>query len=109
MITLDVDKFLDYFDSGSGNPFLKKEVIALCLEQTEIFDYAVKQINDQCENCGNDTADMAYICNFYDDEEKYNIIKKYISKLPDFNDLSEELGTICFIYCTDCGHWQVTH
>lgn len=109
MIKLDPENFHEYFDSGSGNPFEEEEVISFCVEQSHLFTTTAIQSNTECFRCEAQTSDVAYFFNFYDHEEDYNIIKKYISDLPSFEDIEEELATICFIPCKTCGYWVVTH
>lgn len=115
---LDIEKFFEYFDSGVGTPYDEEEVVAFCVAHFNKFSDGVDQINKGCWNCEKDYdyeekeeegMDKAYIFNFYDHEEDYNLVAQYISDLEPFEDIDEQEAQISILPCKKCGYWIVTH
>lgn len=106
---LDSTLFVEYYDSGAGNPFDDKRIMNFCIENIADFEDAGRQQDPECLECGKDGLNHTLIYPFYDDYESYQHLSKFIDNLPPYEDVPEEMAQLAVIYCTECHKWSVTH
>ncbi|WP_066412732.1 hypothetical protein [Sutcliffiella cohnii] len=108
-IELDSSLFVEYYDSGAGNPFDNEKIKKFCLENIEQFEDAGAQQDPDCLECDKEGHQHTWVYPFYDDEESYNELSKYIDDLPSYEEVPEELAQIVVLHCVYCKKWSVTH
>lgn len=106
---LDSALFVQYYDSGGGNPFNAEQIMNFCIKYIEQFEDAGRQQDPECLECGKDGHQHTWVYPFYDDYQSYELLSKYIDDLPPYEDVPEELAQIVIIHCVYCNKWSVTH
>lgn len=97
-----------YFDSGHLYPYDEEELIKFCIENFDKFYNEGPQEYNICDICNEPGLNNTYTYRFFDDENKYDLIAKYMSDMPTFGEHDIDYSTIVIIFCDTCNKWFVT-